>query len=178
MSFAYLSQKTNDKFLAETNTNKRNKGEGNQEKERVCATEEVWRLRCTAHFVQTHTGKTSTFIVMLFCIITHSSLFFKGLQVIVKNDLPYGENECDYYSRLLHSVLSCVLQMPGSKGFMFRNELQTEAQPLCDKSFTVVRPTTHFHKGFTTITAVCSLSMSYPSTYSLILVASTRRGPR
>ncbi|XP_051506690.1 crossover junction endonuclease MUS81-like isoform X4 [Myxocyprinus asiaticus] len=28
-------------------------------------------------------------------------------------------------------------QMPGSKGFMFRNELQTEAQPLCDKSFTV-----------------------------------------
>uniref|UniRef100_A0A671KPP7 Crossover junction endonuclease MUS81 n=1 Tax=Sinocyclocheilus anshuiensis TaxID=1608454 RepID=A0A671KPP7_9TELE len=28
-------------------------------------------------------------------------------------------------------------QMPGSKGFMFRNELQTEAQPLCEKSFTV-----------------------------------------
>ncbi|KAI7813884.1 crossover junction endonuclease MUS81 [Triplophysa rosa] len=28
-------------------------------------------------------------------------------------------------------------QMPGSKGFMFRNELQTEAQALCDKSFTV-----------------------------------------
>ncbi|XP_051560761.1 crossover junction endonuclease MUS81-like isoform X2 [Myxocyprinus asiaticus] len=28
-------------------------------------------------------------------------------------------------------------QMPGSKGFMFRNELQTEAQLLCDKSFTV-----------------------------------------
>ncbi|XP_039515244.1 crossover junction endonuclease MUS81 [Pimephales promelas] len=28
-------------------------------------------------------------------------------------------------------------QMPGSKGFMFRNELQTEAQPFCDKSFTV-----------------------------------------
>lgn len=28
-------------------------------------------------------------------------------------------------------------RMPGSKGFMFRNELQTEAQPLCDKSFTV-----------------------------------------
>ncbi|KAK7176951.1 hypothetical protein R3I93_001021 [Phoxinus phoxinus] len=28
-------------------------------------------------------------------------------------------------------------QIPGSKGFMFRNELQTEAQPLCDKSFTV-----------------------------------------
>ncbi|XP_052009399.1 crossover junction endonuclease MUS81 [Xyrauchen texanus] len=28
-------------------------------------------------------------------------------------------------------------QMPGSKGFMFRNELQTEAQPMCDKSFTV-----------------------------------------
>ncbi|XP_067301992.1 crossover junction endonuclease MUS81 isoform X2 [Pseudorasbora parva] len=28
-------------------------------------------------------------------------------------------------------------QMPGSKGFMFRNELQSEAQPLCDKSFTV-----------------------------------------
>lgn len=29
------------------------------------------------------------------------------------------------------------IQMPGSKGFMFRNELQTEAQPLCEKSFTV-----------------------------------------
>lgn len=29
------------------------------------------------------------------------------------------------------------MQMPGSKGFMFRNELQTEAQPLCEKSFTV-----------------------------------------
>ncbi|TRY55515.1 hypothetical protein DNTS_014031 [Danionella cerebrum] len=28
-------------------------------------------------------------------------------------------------------------KIPGSKGFMFRNELQTEAQPLCDKSFTV-----------------------------------------
>ncbi|XP_030636257.1 LOW QUALITY PROTEIN: structure-specific endonuclease subunit MUS81 [Chanos chanos] len=29
------------------------------------------------------------------------------------------------------------LQVPGSKGFMFKNELQTEAQLLCDKSFTV-----------------------------------------
>ncbi|KAM9501571.1 crossover junction endonuclease MUS81 [Clarias gariepinus] len=28
------------------------------------------------------------------------------------------------------------LQMPNSKGFMYRNELQTEAQFLCDKSFT------------------------------------------
>ncbi|KAM9717342.1 crossover junction endonuclease MUS81 isoform 1-T1 [Menidia menidia] len=28
-------------------------------------------------------------------------------------------------------------QTPGSKGFMFKLELQTEAQPLCDKSFTV-----------------------------------------
>ncbi|XP_062372647.1 crossover junction endonuclease MUS81 [Sardina pilchardus] len=28
-------------------------------------------------------------------------------------------------------------QVPGNKGFMFKNELQTEAQPLCDKSFTV-----------------------------------------
>ncbi|XP_036452480.1 crossover junction endonuclease MUS81 isoform X2 [Colossoma macropomum] len=28
-------------------------------------------------------------------------------------------------------------QVPGSKGFMFKNELQTEAQYLCDKSFTV-----------------------------------------
>uniref|UniRef100_W5KUW1 Crossover junction endonuclease MUS81 n=1 Tax=Astyanax mexicanus TaxID=7994 RepID=W5KUW1_ASTMX len=28
-------------------------------------------------------------------------------------------------------------QIPGSKGFMFKNELQTEAQSLCDKSFTV-----------------------------------------
>ncbi|XP_072542902.1 crossover junction endonuclease MUS81 isoform X2 [Salminus brasiliensis] len=28
-------------------------------------------------------------------------------------------------------------QLPGSKGFMFKNELQTEAQSLCDKSFTV-----------------------------------------
>nr|XP_055053518.1 crossover junction endonuclease MUS81 [Misgurnus anguillicaudatus] len=28
-------------------------------------------------------------------------------------------------------------QMPGNKGFMFRTELQTEAQALCDKSFTV-----------------------------------------
>ncbi|XP_060758672.1 crossover junction endonuclease MUS81 [Neoarius graeffei] len=28
-------------------------------------------------------------------------------------------------------------QMPGSKGFMFKNELQIEAQSLCDKSFTV-----------------------------------------
>uniref|UniRef100_A0A3Q1FMG3 Crossover junction endonuclease MUS81 n=1 Tax=Acanthochromis polyacanthus TaxID=80966 RepID=A0A3Q1FMG3_9TELE len=28
-------------------------------------------------------------------------------------------------------------QIPGSKGFMFKLELQTEAQPLCDKSFAV-----------------------------------------
>ncbi|XP_066537492.1 crossover junction endonuclease MUS81 isoform X2 [Hoplias malabaricus] len=28
-------------------------------------------------------------------------------------------------------------QVPGSKGFMFKNELQTEAQSLCEKSFTV-----------------------------------------
>ncbi|KAF4089201.1 hypothetical protein AMELA_G00063590 [Ameiurus melas] len=28
-------------------------------------------------------------------------------------------------------------QIPSSKGFMFKNELQTEAQSLCDKSFTV-----------------------------------------
>ncbi|KAK2860433.1 hypothetical protein Q7C36_004599 [Tachysurus vachellii] len=28
-------------------------------------------------------------------------------------------------------------QIPNSKGFMFKNELQTEAQSLCDKSFTV-----------------------------------------
>ncbi|KAL2079727.1 hypothetical protein ACEWY4_025471 [Coilia grayii] len=28
-------------------------------------------------------------------------------------------------------------QVPGSKGFMFKNELQVEAQPLCTKSFTV-----------------------------------------
>uniref|UniRef100_A0A9J7XQ36 Crossover junction endonuclease MUS81 n=1 Tax=Cyprinus carpio carpio TaxID=630221 RepID=A0A9J7XQ36_CYPCA len=34
-------------------------------------------------------------------------------------------------------------QMPGSKGFMFRNELQTEAQPLCEKSFTVVSSVAH-----------------------------------
>uniref|UniRef100_A0AAR2LVX6 Crossover junction endonuclease MUS81 n=1 Tax=Pygocentrus nattereri TaxID=42514 RepID=A0AAR2LVX6_PYGNA len=31
-------------------------------------------------------------------------------------------------------------QLPGSKGFMFKNELQTEAQSLCDKSFTVPEP--------------------------------------
>ncbi|TKS93028.1 Crossover junction endonuclease MUS81 [Collichthys lucidus] len=29
-------------------------------------------------------------------------------------------------------------QIPGSKGYMFKMELQAEAQPLCDKSFTVV----------------------------------------
>ncbi|KAK1797112.1 hypothetical protein P4O66_008500 [Electrophorus voltai] len=28
-------------------------------------------------------------------------------------------------------------QLPGSKGFMFKNELQNEAQSICDKSFTV-----------------------------------------
>lgn len=28
-------------------------------------------------------------------------------------------------------------QVPGNKGFMFKNELQMEAQPLCDKSFTM-----------------------------------------
>uniref|UniRef100_A0A671VGG4 Crossover junction endonuclease MUS81 n=1 Tax=Sparus aurata TaxID=8175 RepID=A0A671VGG4_SPAAU len=28
-------------------------------------------------------------------------------------------------------------QLPGGKGYMFKMELQTEAQPLCDKSFTV-----------------------------------------
>uniref|UniRef100_A0A672JCT2 Crossover junction endonuclease MUS81 n=1 Tax=Salarias fasciatus TaxID=181472 RepID=A0A672JCT2_SALFA len=32
-------------------------------------------------------------------------------------------------------------QIPGAKGFMFKLELQSEAQRLCDKSFTVVSPT-------------------------------------
>ena len=35
--------------------------------------------------------------------------------------------------------LSLSLQTPGSKGYMFKMELQTEAQRLCDKSFSVVR---------------------------------------
>uniref|UniRef100_A0A3Q4BHI3 Crossover junction endonuclease MUS81 n=1 Tax=Mola mola TaxID=94237 RepID=A0A3Q4BHI3_MOLML len=34
-------------------------------------------------------------------------------------------------------VLYRQLQIPGSKGYMFKMELQTEAQKLCDKSFTV-----------------------------------------
>uniref|UniRef100_A0AAY4A003 Crossover junction endonuclease MUS81 n=1 Tax=Denticeps clupeoides TaxID=299321 RepID=A0AAY4A003_9TELE len=39
-----------------------------------------------------------------------------------------------------HAVLLTLYRqslVPGTKGFMFKNELQTEAQPLCDKSFTV-----------------------------------------
>ncbi|XP_031441011.1 crossover junction endonuclease MUS81 isoform X1 [Clupea harengus] len=39
-----------------------------------------------------------------------------------------------------HAVLLTLYrhsQVPDSKGFMFKNELQTESQPLCDKSFTV-----------------------------------------
>lgn len=52
----------------------------------------------------------------------------------------------------LHLVVSFFFfQMPGSKGFMFRNELQTEAQPLCDKSFTVVRSTTRSRVASVTI---------------------------
>lgn len=44
-------------------------------------------------------------------------------------------------------------QMPGSKGFMFKTELQTEAQPLCDKSFTVVsRTSPHV---FASMTSYC-----------------------
>ena len=34
--------------------------------------------------------------------------------------------------------MSLSLQIPGSKGYMFKMELQAEAQQLCDKSFTVV----------------------------------------
>ncbi|XP_055084855.1 crossover junction endonuclease MUS81 [Periophthalmus magnuspinnatus] len=39
------------------------------------------------------------------------------------------------YAVLLALYRHC--QMEGSKGYMFKLELQTEAQPLCDKSFTV-----------------------------------------
>ncbi len=37
--------------FAEANTKRSKKGEGSKEKERICATEEVWRLCCTARFV-------------------------------------------------------------------------------------------------------------------------------
>lgn len=37
--------------------------------------------------------------------------------------------------------LSFRPQIAGSKGYMFKMELQSEAQQLCDKSFTVVRET-------------------------------------
>lgn len=35
-------------------------------------------------------------------------------------------------------TFSLCLQIPGAKGYMFKIELQTEAQQFCDKSFTVV----------------------------------------
>ncbi|KAL7880290.1 hypothetical protein SRHO_G00025440 [Serrasalmus rhombeus] len=61
-------------------------------------------------------------------------------------------------------------QLPGSKGFMFKNELQTEAQSLCDKSFTVPEPSSKYTAWSSVSTLIQKdllLKTHNPARYSL-----------
>lgn len=87
----------------------RGRGRREEEEEGVRAPEEVWGLCCTARPLQTVAGGCTSQL--------------KYFHVLL----------CG-----LSNASSLSLQIPGSKGYMFKMELQTEAQHLCDKSFTVV----------------------------------------
>lgn len=69
-------------------------------------------------------------------------------------------------------------QNPGSKGFMFKMELQAEAQQFCDKSFTVVSQiSTQPGAQFLIWRFVLCVIPSSLRVFSQIWAASTRLGP-